>query len=84
MTCLVFRQPRTQAPYSEERSGNSLGTRLLFRCRHAVVIMQILNLTNQYSLFMIVHHIFEISEVTNDDHPRTVNHSHVPTIIDEL
>jgi hypothetical protein len=39
---------------------------LLFRCRHAVVIMQILNLTNQCSLFMIVRHIFDISE---DDHP---------------
>jgi hypothetical protein len=38
---------------------------LLFRCRHAVVIMQTLNWTNQCLLFMTVHHIFEISE---DDH----------------
>ena len=35
---------------------------LLFRCRHAVVIMQILNWTNQCPLFMTVRHIFEISE----------------------
>ena len=39
---------------------------LLFRCRHAVVIMQTLNWTNQCPLFMTVRHIFEISE---DDHP---------------
>jgi hypothetical protein len=39
---------------------------LLFRCRHAVVIMQPLNWTNQCLLFMTVRHIFEISE---DDHP---------------
>jgi hypothetical protein len=42
---------------------------LLFRCRHAVVIMQTLNCTNQCSLFMTVRHIFEISE---DDHPSLV------------
>jgi hypothetical protein len=34
-------------------------------CRHAVVIMQTLNWTNQCPLFMTVRHIFEISE---DDH----------------
>ena len=45
---------------------------LLFRCRHAVVIMQTLNWTNQCPLFMTVRHIFEISE---DDHPRTVTHA---------
>ena len=45
---------------------------LLFRCRHAVVIMQTLNWTNQYPLLMTVRHIFEISE---DDHPRTVTHA---------
>ena len=39
---------------------------LLFRCRHAVVIMQTLNWTNQCPLFMTVRHIFEIGE---DDHP---------------
>jgi hypothetical protein len=39
---------------------------LLFRCRHAVVIMQTLNWTNQCPIFMTVRHIFEISE---DDHP---------------
>jgi hypothetical protein len=39
---------------------------LLFRCRHAVVIMQTLNSQSQCSLFMTVRHIFEISE---DDHP---------------
>jgi hypothetical protein len=39
---------------------------LLFRCRHAIVIMQTLNWTNQCPLFMTVRHIFEISE---DDHP---------------
>jgi hypothetical protein len=39
---------------------------LLFRCHHAVVIMQTLNWTNQCPLFMTVRHIFEISE---DDHP---------------
>jgi hypothetical protein len=38
---------------------------LQFRCRHAVVIMQTLNWTNQCPLFMTVCHIFEISE---DDH----------------
>jgi hypothetical protein len=43
---------------------------LLFRCRHAVVIMQTLNWTNQCPLFMTVRHIFEISE---DGHtPNTV------------
>jgi hypothetical protein len=31
---------------------------LLFRCRHAVVIMQTLNWTNQRPLFMTVRHIF--------------------------
>jgi hypothetical protein len=46
---------------------------LLFRCRHAVVIMQTLNWTNQCPLFMTVRHIFEISE---DDHqPNIVGHS---------
>ena len=36
---------------------------LLFRCRHAVVIMQTLNWTNHsVRLFMTVRHIFEISE----------------------
>jgi hypothetical protein len=39
---------------------------LLFRCRHAVVIMQILNLTHQCSLFMTVRNICEISD---DNHP---------------
>jgi hypothetical protein len=38
---------------------------LLFRCRHAVVIMQILNWTNRCPLFMTLRHIYEISE---DDH----------------
>jgi hypothetical protein len=42
---------------------------LLFRCRHAVVIMQTLNWTNQCPLFMTVRHILEISE---DDHPSLV------------
>jgi hypothetical protein len=50
------------------------------------VVMQALYhyiyLTNQCSLFMTVRHIFEISE--DDLHPRTVNHSHAPAIIDEL
>jgi hypothetical protein len=45
---------------------------LLFRCRHAVVIMQTLNWTNQCPLFMTVRHIFEISE---DDHPWLVTHA---------
>jgi hypothetical protein len=48
---------------------------LLFRCRDAVVpavIKQTLNWTNQYPLFMTVHHIFEISE---DDHPSLVTHA---------
>ena len=45
---------------------------LLFRCRHAVVIMQTLNWTNQCPLFMTVRHIFEISE---DDHPSLVTHA---------
>jgi hypothetical protein len=40
---------------------------LLFRCCHAVDIMQTLNWTNQLCpLFMTVRHIFQISE---DDHP---------------
>jgi hypothetical protein len=39
---------------------------LLFRCRHAIVIMQTLNWTNHCPLFMTVRHIFEISE---DDQP---------------
>jgi hypothetical protein len=39
---------------------------LLFRCHHAVVIMQTLNWTNQCPLFMTIRHIFKISE---DDHP---------------
>jgi hypothetical protein len=42
------------------------------RYRHAVVIMQILNLTKQCSLFMTVRRIFEISE---DDHPSLVTHA---------
>ena len=46
---------------------------LLFRCRHAVVIMQTLNWTNQCPLFMAVRHILEISE---DDHPSLVSHAH--------
>jgi hypothetical protein len=46
---------------------------LLFRCHHAVVIMQTLNWTNQCPLFMTVRHIFEISE---DDHP-----SNTPTLL---
>jgi hypothetical protein len=45
---------------------------LLFRCRHAVVIMQILNWTNQCPLFMTVRHICEISE---DDQPRLATHA---------
>jgi hypothetical protein len=45
---------------------------LLFRCRHAVVIMQTLNWTNQCPLFMTVRHIFEISE---EDHPSLVTHA---------
>jgi hypothetical protein len=45
---------------------------LLFRWRHAVVIMQTLNWTNQYPLFMTVRHIFEISE---DDHPSLVTNA---------
>ena len=45
---------------------------ILFRCRHAVVIMQTLNWTNQCPLFMTVRHIFEISE---DDHPSLVTHA---------
>ena len=40
--------------------------------RHAVVIMQTLNWTNQCPLFMTVLHIFEISE---DDHPSLVTHA---------
>ena len=34
----------------------------LFRCRHAVVIMQTLNWTNQCALFMRVRDIFVVSE----------------------
>jgi hypothetical protein len=45
---------------------------LPFRCRHAVVIMQTLNWTNQCPLFMTVHHIFEISQ---DDHSSLVTHA---------
>jgi hypothetical protein len=45
---------------------------LLFRCRHAVVIMQTLNWISQCPLFMTVRHIFEISE---DDHPSLVTHA---------
>jgi hypothetical protein len=45
---------------------------LLFHCRHAVVMMQTLNWTNQCPLFMTVRNIFEISE---DDHPRLVTHA---------
>ena len=41
-------------------------------CLHAVVIMQILNLTNQCSLFMTVRHTFEISE---DDQQPFVTHA---------
>jgi hypothetical protein len=40
-----------------------------FGGRHAVVMMQISNLTNQCSLFMTVRRIFEISK---DDHPPLV------------
>jgi hypothetical protein len=56
---------------------------LLFRCRHAVVIMQTLNLTNQctYPLFITVRHIFEISE---DDHPPKLRWWPTPATIDEL
>jgi hypothetical protein len=45
---------------------------LLFRCRHAVVIMQTLNWTNQCPLFMTVRHIFEISEDDLTDRYRRV------------
>ena len=50
---------------------------LLFRCRHAVVIMQTLNWTNQCPLFVTDRQIFEISEddPVRDDHPpNTVGH----------
>ena len=59
---------------------------LLFRCRHAVVIMQTLNWTNQCPLFMTVRHIFEISEddPLRDDHPPQHRWSPTPAIIDEL
>jgi hypothetical protein len=46
---------------------------LLFRCRHAVVIVQILNWTNQCSLFMRVRYIMR-SVMTNTE-PRTVTHA---------
>jgi hypothetical protein len=39
---------------------------------NTLVIMQTLNWTNQYPLFMTVRHIFEISE---DDHPSFVSHA---------
>ena len=50
---------------------------LLLRCRHAVVIMQTLDWTNQCPLFMRVRHIFEISEDdhTCTQHPNTVGES---------
>jgi hypothetical protein len=54
---------------------------LLFRCRHAVVIMQTLNRTNQCPLFMAVRYIFEISE---DDRPPNTPTSLVTALIDEL
>ena len=44
----------------------------LYACFHAVVVMQILNLTNQCSLFMTVRHTFEISE---DDQRPLVSHA---------
>ena len=47
-------------------SNNKFKQIQIFRCRHAVVIMQTLKWTNQCPLFMTVRHIFEISE---DDHP---------------
>jgi hypothetical protein len=37
---------------------------LLFRCRHAVVIMQILNWTNQCWLFMTVRYIMRSVRMT--------------------
>jgi hypothetical protein len=47
---------------------------LLFRCCHAVVIMQTLDWTNQCPLFMTVRHIFEISKDDHQctQHPNTV------------
>jgi hypothetical protein len=54
---------------------------LLFRCRHAVDIMQTLNWTNQCPLFMTVRHIFKISE---DEHPPKLAWLPTPEIIDEL
>jgi hypothetical protein len=58
---------------------------------HAVVIMQILNLTNQCLLFMTVskfdQSVFAIHDAIFWDqwgwHPWKVNHSHAPAIIDE-
>jgi hypothetical protein len=44
--------------------------------RHAVVIMQILNRTNQCSLFLTVRHIFGISE---DDHPPNTKRCYLST-----
>jgi hypothetical protein len=49
-------------------------TCLLFRCCHAVVIMQILNLTNQYSLFKQSAKLLRSVRMTT--HPtRTVTHA---------
>jgi hypothetical protein len=46
-----------------------------------VIQQQILNLTNQCSLFMTVRQMFEISE---DDHPPKLRWWATPAIIDEL
>jgi hypothetical protein len=46
---------------------------LIFRCRHAVLIMQILNWTNQCWLFMTVRYIMRSVRMTM--HPRTVSHA---------
>jgi hypothetical protein len=49
----------------------------LFRCRHAVVIMLISNLTNQCSLFTTLRQSATYFEMTEDDHPWTVSHAFV-------
>ena len=55
---------------------------LLFRCRHAVVIMQTLNWTNQCPLFMTVRHIFGISEddPVNSNKTGTITQVNMPIL----
>jgi hypothetical protein len=64
LSCLVVSYTHLKFTKSCKKGGKNFINHqikkcLLFRCRHAVVIMQILNWTNQCPLFMTVRHTLD-------------------------